>query len=127
MNNPNIKIVEKNHICSFCDFRTHRKYNLDNHVKNKHSMQSSSAPNTASIGNNGPRAPTTIHAQPPQFLSANIRTNEPTLHCESGPAQVYHSTPNTVPIEEYNKATENAHGFTRLSSISAYIILFTEH
>ena len=33
------------------------------------------------------------------------------MHCESGKAQVYHTTPNTVPIEEYNKATENAHGW----------------
>ena len=107
MNNPNIKIVEKNHICSFCDFRTHRKYNLDNHVKNKHSMQSSSAQNTGSIPNNSP--PTTINAHPTQIGSHNIRTNEPTLQCESGPAEVYNSSSSTVPIEDYNKATESAH------------------
>ena len=63
------------------------------------------------VGDNGGRAPTTIHAHPTQFGSGNIRTNEPTSHCESGPAQVYNSTPNTVSIEEYNKATENAHGW----------------
>ena len=50
-----------------------------------------------------------MHAEPTQFGSGNIRTNKPTLHCESGPAQVYHSTSSTVSIEEYNKATENAH------------------
>ena len=103
MNNPNIKIVEKNHICSFCDFRTHRKYNLDNHVKNKHSMQSSSAQNTGSIPNNAP--PTSINAHPTQ-LGCGITTNEPTSHCESGPAQVYNlynQTGSGNSVEEVHK------------------------
>ena len=36
MDNPNVRILEKKHICSFCDFKTHKKYNLDLHMKNKH-------------------------------------------------------------------------------------------
>ena len=104
------------HNCTYCDYKTTVKSNLRRHVNNKHEKNinvtySTAVPNTMYVGDNGPRAPTTIHAQPTQFGSGNIRTNEPTLHCESGPAQVYHSTPNTVSIEEYNKATENAHGW----------------
>merc|ERR1711888_425796 len=36
-----------------------------------------------------------------QLGSHNIRTNEPTLQCESDPAEIFQ--PNTVPIEKYNK------------------------
>ena len=31
-----VKYDLKKHICPFCDFRTHRKYNLDMHKSNKH-------------------------------------------------------------------------------------------
>ena len=27
---------EQKYLCSFCNFRTHKKYNLDMHTKNKH-------------------------------------------------------------------------------------------
>ena len=91
-------------------------YNLKVHVRNKHENNknqtyNNSAPSALHVGDNGRRAPTTIHAQPTQFGSGIMRTNDPTLHCESGPAQVYDSTPKTVPNEEYNKATENARGW----------------
>jgi hypothetical protein len=36
MDDPNIKIVYKKHVCPFCEFRTHKKYNLDMHKRNKH-------------------------------------------------------------------------------------------
>ena len=29
-------IIFKKYICSFCDFRTNKKYNLDTHMKKKH-------------------------------------------------------------------------------------------
>ena len=32
----NIKHLLKKHVCPFCDFRTHKKYNLDVHKTNKH-------------------------------------------------------------------------------------------
>ena len=32
----NIKYVYKKHVCPFCNFRTHKKYNLDIHKRNKH-------------------------------------------------------------------------------------------
>ena len=67
------------------------------------------APTTMYAGENGP--PTSINAHPTQLGSGNIRTNEPTLHCESGPGEVYNSSSSTVPIEDYNKATESAHGW----------------
>ena len=99
------------HSCNYCNYTSDRMYNLKVHIQNKHGNNknvtySTGASNTANIPHNGPRAPTTINAHPTQLGSGNIRTNEPTLHCESGPAQVYHSTSSTVPIEEYNKATE---------------------
>ena len=102
--------------CKYCHVQSEYKYNIDRHEKSKHGnnkneMYNNSAPNTASIGNNGPRAHTTINAHPTQLGSGNIRTNEPTLHCESGPAEVYNSSSSTVPIEDYNKATESAHGW----------------
>ena len=102
------------HNCTYCDYKTTVKPNLTRHVKNKHEKNinvtySTAVPNTMYVGDNGPRAPTTIHAQPTQFGSGNIRTNEPTMHCESGPAEIYQ--PNTVPIEDYNKVTEYAHGW----------------
>jgi hypothetical protein len=31
-----IKYVCKKHVCPFCNFRTHKKYNLDTHKRNKH-------------------------------------------------------------------------------------------
>ena len=104
------------HSCNYCNYTSDRMYNLKVHVRNKHENNknvtySTGVPSSMYVGDNGGRAPTTIHAQPTQFGSGNIRTNEPTSHCESGPAQVYNSTPNTVSIEEYNKATENAHGW----------------
>ena len=32
----NIKYDLKKHVCPFCDFRTHKKYNLEVHKTNKH-------------------------------------------------------------------------------------------
>ena len=32
----NNKHLSKKHVCPFCDFRTHKKYNLDVHKINKH-------------------------------------------------------------------------------------------
>ena len=58
MDNPNVKILEKKHICSFCDFKTHKKYNLDLHVKNKHAMLTNRAPVTMSFCENVECAPT---------------------------------------------------------------------
>ena len=100
--------------CKYCNVQSEYKYNIDRHEKSKHGNNndvtySTAVPNTMYVGDNGPRAPTTIHARPTQFGSGNIRTNEPTMHCESGPAEIYQS--NTVPIEDYNKVTEYAHGW----------------
>ena len=55
MDNPNVRILEKKHICSFCDFKTHKKYNLDLHMKNKHGnnkngVRMNHAPTTVSVG-----------------------------------------------------------------------------
>ena len=102
------------HNCTYCEYKTTVKPNLTRHVKNKHEKNinvsySTTVPNAMYVGKDGSRAPTTIHAQPTQFGSGNIRTNEPTMHCESGPAEIYQS--NTVPIEDYNKVTEYAHGW----------------
>ena len=72
-------------------------------------MYYTAAPNTAFIANNG--SPTTINAHSIQLGSDNIRTNEPTSNCESGPAQVYNSTANTVSLEDYTKAAESVHGW----------------
>ena len=100
--------------CNQCTFQGDYKQNLKRHEKNMHGNNndvtySTAVPNTMYVGKDGPRAPTTIHAQPTQFGSGNIRTNDPTMHCESGPAEIYQS--NTVPIEDYNKVTEYAHGW----------------
>ena len=95
------------HSCNYCNYTSDRMYNLKVHVRNKHENNknvtySSGVPSTMYVSNNG--SPTTIHAHPTQFGScSSIITNEPTSHCESGPAQVYNSTANTVSIEEYNK------------------------
>ena len=84
------------HKCSYCDYQSPYKGNLKTHVKNKHG--NNSAPSTISIGEDGGRPP-------------NVQYGIQTLHCESGPAQVYNSTPNTVSIEDYNKVAESAHGW----------------
>ena len=100
------------HNCTYCEYKTTVKPNLTRHVNNKHEKNinvtySTAVPNTMYVGKDGP--PTNIHTRPTQFGGGNIRTNEPTMHCESGPAEIYQ--PNTVPIEDYNKVTEYAHGW----------------
>ena len=88
------------HKCSYCDYQSPYKGNLKTHVKNKHGNNITS--NTVSVGYDTARAPT-------HQLGSGIQTNEPTLHCESGPAEIYQ--PNTVSMQDYTKATESAHGW----------------
>ena len=119
MDNPNVRILEKKHICSFCDFKTHKKYNLDLHMKNKHGnnkngVRMNHAPTTVSVGYNTARNPT---HQP----GSGIHRNEATLHCESGPAEIYQ--PNTVSMEDYTKATESAHGWKNAYGGLVYLLV----
>ena len=60
------------------------------------------APTTLYVGEDGGRPPNVQHG-------IDIQRNEPTSHYKSGPAELYQ--PNTVPIEDYNKVTEYAHGW----------------
>ena len=83
--------------CEYCNYGSIHKHNVTRHEKRRH------------VNNTAP--PTSINAHSKQLGRGNIRTNEPTLHCESGPAQVYNSSSSTVPIEDYNKSTECAHGW----------------
>ena len=83
--------------CVYCNYASIHKHNVTKHVKRMH------ANNTA--------PPTTINAHPTQLGSGNIRTNDPNLYCESAPAQVYHSSSSTVPIEEYNEAVDIGHSW----------------
>ena len=100
------------HSCNYCNYTSDRMYNLKVHVRNKHennkNVTYSSGVPSSFQGSSA--QPTTISAHPTQ-LGSGIRTNEPTSHCESGPSQVYNSPANTVSIEEYNKATDSAHGW----------------
>ena len=43
---PNIKMVYKTHKCPFCNFKTHKTYNLDVHKRNKHGSASKELPTT---------------------------------------------------------------------------------
>lgn len=61
--------VHKKHQCMMCDFRTHKKYNLNEHNRRKHGIEKAStsfgqyggrAPTTVSVGQDGGRAPTTV-------------------------------------------------------------------
>ena len=88
------------HKCSYCDYQSPYKGNLKTHVKNKHG--NNIVPTTVSVGYDTARAPTFQ-------LGSGIQRNEPTLHCESGPAEIYQ--PNTVSMQDYTKATESAHGW----------------
>ena len=95
------------HACNHCGYTSTRKYNLQVHIRNKHGnnkngVTMNSAPTTVSVGYDAARIPT---HQP----GSGIHRNEPTLHCESGPAEIYPS--NTVSMEDYTKATESAHGW----------------
>ena len=85
--------------CNQCAFQGDYKQNLKRHERNMHG-------NNKNLYN---APPTTINAHPTQ-LGSGITTNEPTSHCESGPAQVYNSSSSTVPIEDYNKSIESGHG-----------------
>ena len=76
------------HKCSYCDYQSPYKGNLKTHVKNKHG--NNMAPSKISIEEDVGRPPN---------VQYGIQTNEPILHCESGQAQVYNSTSNTVSIE----------------------------
>ena len=100
------------HSCKYCNYTSDRMYNLKVHVRNKHEnnknvMYSTGVPSSMYVGDNGGRAPTIITSE----FGSGIRTNEPTLQCESGSAEVYNSSSSTVPIEDYNKSTECAHGW----------------
>jgi len=78
--------------CEYCNYASIHNHNVTKHVKRMH------ANNTA--------PPTTINTHSTQLGSHNIRTNEPTLQCESDSAEIFQ--PNTVPIENYNKVVEIA-------------------
>ena len=41
---PNIKMVYKTHKCPFCNFKTHKTYNLDVHKRNKPGSASKELP-----------------------------------------------------------------------------------
>ena len=87
------------HACNHCGYTSTRKYNLQVHIRNKH-------------GNNAAASTTMNVAEgrhPNVQPGSGIQRNEPTLHCESGPAEIYQ--PNTVSMEDYTKATESAHGW----------------
>ena len=86
--------------CNQCPFQGDYKQNLTRHMRNIHG--NNIAPTTVSVGYDTARIPT---HQP----GSGIQRNEPTLHCESGPAEIYQ--PNTVSVEDYTKATESAHGW----------------
>ena len=88
------------HNCTYCNYNTTVKSNLRRHIRNIHGTNIAS--NTVSVGYDTARAPT--HQR-----GSGIQRNEPTLHCESGPAEIYQ--PNTVPMQDYTKATESAHGW----------------
>ena len=83
--------------CNQCAFQGDYKQNLKRHERNMHG--NNTAPTTMYLGDNDP--PTTINAHSTQLGSHNIRINEPSMQCESDPAEIFQV--NTVPIEKYNK------------------------
>ena len=95
--------------CDHCNYKSSRMWCINRHTLNKHgskqlSMQHGNniTSNTVSVGYDTARAPT-------HQVGSGIQRNEPTLHCESGPAEIYQ--PNTVSMQDYTKATESAHGW----------------
>ena len=98
----------KKYSCPNCSYQSDL-WSVKRHILRIHNGDNSGNINEESARNNI-IAPSSMYAGdngPP----TSIRTNEPTLHCESGPAQVYNSSSSTVPIEDYNKSTECAHGW----------------
>ena len=39
LTDTNTVLIPKNYVCPFCNFKTHKKYNLDMHTRNRHSAQ----------------------------------------------------------------------------------------
>ena len=39
LTDTNTVVIPKKYVCSFCNFKTHKKYNLDMHKRNRHSAQ----------------------------------------------------------------------------------------
>ena len=96
----------KKYNCSKCNYASDRKWTIKDHERRVHNTVNihgtNIAPTTASVGYDTARAPT-------HQVGSGIQRNEPTLHCESVPAQIYQ--PNTVSMQDYTKATESAHGW----------------
>ena len=96
------------HKCTYCDYNTTVISNLRRHIQNKYENNknvtySTGIPSSMYVGDNG--APPSINAHPTQ-LGSGITTNEPTSHCESGPAQVYNlynQTGSGNSVEEVHK------------------------
>ena len=76
--NMHIMHVEKKHKCMMCDFRTHKKYNLNIHTRNKHGINTNRALSAIPTGVKGGQTPLDIR-HPPN-IQVNHHTQEQYQH-----------------------------------------------